>query len=96
MLFPGGPGGVLLGDCWGPGSERLPSIGTIVSVFRVEGLGMALGACCDRARAVVGAPGREDYRGLSYEELEVYATSDTMVPASCFALFRYGLGVVSA
>ena len=36
VLFPGGPGGVLLGDCWGPGAERLPSIGTVISVFGVR------------------------------------------------------------
>ena len=33
VLFSGGSRGVLLGDFWGPGAERLPRGGTIISVF---------------------------------------------------------------
>ena len=35
VLFSGGSRGVVLGDCWGPGAERLPRGGTIISVFGV-------------------------------------------------------------
>ena len=36
LLFPRGSWALLWGDFWGPGAERLPSIGRIMSVFGVN------------------------------------------------------------